>query len=113
MTVQGKLRIANALMVVGIVPLLLAIGWIFSVIAYANPHIGEMGGSDAFLMMAVLLVTYASALLVSGSSALWSALVAGRNPGTQAHAYKVIRSCVYLILIAPLLWYLGITFSLF
>ena len=112
MTLQSKLRIANALMVVGIVPLLLGIAWIFSVIAFAKEHKGQMGGSDAFLMMGVLFVTYALALLVSGPSALWSALLAKRNSGIPAPASRVVRSCVYLILIAPLLWYLGITFSL-
>ena len=113
MTPKGKLGVANALMVVGIVPLLLGIGWIFSVVAYAKPHKGLMGALDAFLMMGVLFVTYALALLVSGSSALWSAVVARRNPGMPARASAVIRRCVYIILVAPLLWYLGITFSLF
>jgi hypothetical protein len=113
MTPKTKLTVANALMVMGIVPLLLGISWIASVIAYANQHKGQMGGSDAFLMMGVLLLTYVLALLVSGPSALWSATVARRNPGIPARASAVIRSGVYLALIAPLLWYLGITFSLF
>ncbi|MCS0628854.1 hypothetical protein NX786_05865 [Telluria mixta] len=112
MTLQSQLRIANALMVVGIVPLLLGIAWIFSVIAYAKEHKGQMGGSDAFLMIGVLFVTYVLALLVSGSSALWSAHLERRNTGTQAPASKVVRRSVYVILIAPFLWYLWITFSL-
>lgn len=112
MTLQSKLRITNALMVVGIVPLLLGIVWVFSVIGYAKEHKGQMGGSDAFLMMGVLFVTYAFALLVSGSSALWSALLARRNPGLPAPASKVVRRCVYVILTAPFLWYMGITLSL-
>ena len=111
MTLQSKLRITNALMVVGIVPLLLGIVWVFSVIGYAKEHKGQMGGSDAFLMMGVLFVTYAFALLVSGSSALWSALLARRNPGLPAPASKVVRRCVYVILTAPFLWYMGITLS--
>ena len=113
MTPQSKLGVTNALMIIGIVPLLFGIGWIFSVIAYANEHKGQMGGSDAFLMIGVLLTTYALALLVSGSSALWSATVARRNPGMPARTSTVIRRCVYIALIAPLLWYLGIALSLF
>jgi hypothetical protein len=113
MTPKRKLAVANALMVVGIVPFGLGISWIVSIIAYANQHKGQMGASDAFLMMGVLFVTYATALLVSGPSALWSAVVARRNPGLPARASAVIRSCVYLVLVSPLLCYLGITFSLF
>jgi len=113
MTPQSKLGVANALMVIGIVPLLLGIGWIFSVIAYAKEHKGQMGGSDAFLMIGVLFVTYGLALLVSGSSALWSAIVARQNPGVSAPTSMAIRRCIYIVLIAPLLWYLGIALSLF
>jgi hypothetical protein len=113
MTPKTKLGVANALMIAGTVPLLLGIRWIISIIAYAKQHKGQMGASDAFLMMGVLFSTYALALLVGGSSALWSAVVARRNPGMPARASAIIRGCVYLILLAPFLWYLGITFALF
>jgi len=79
MTARSKLWIANVLMVLGIVPLVLGICWIFAVIAYAKQHKGLMGGSDAFLMLGMLLVSYAFALLVSGGSAVWSAFVARRD----------------------------------
>lgn len=96
-------------MVAGIVPLLLGLGWIGTVIAYARQHKGQMGGSDAFLMIGVLFVTYAFALLVSGGSALWSTIVARRHAGLRARASTIIRSGTCIVLLAPLLWYAWIT----
>lgn len=96
-------------MLVGIVPLLLGISWIFAVIAYAQQHKGQMGGSDAFLMIGVLFVTYAFALIVSGASALWSAALAKRNAGIRTRVSTIIRRFVCLVLLIPFLWYLGIT----
>ena len=98
-------------MIVGIVPLLLGISWIAAVIAYARQHKGQMGGSDAFLMIGVLFVTYAFALLVSGAAALWSGMVARRHAGMRARASTVIRSGVCIVLLAPLLWYAWISVS--
>jgi len=92
-------------MVVGIVPLLLGLGWIGAVIAFARQHKGQMGGSDAFLMIGVLFVTYAFALIVSGGSALWSTMVARRNAGLRVRASTIIRSGTCIVLLAPLLWY--------
>jgi hypothetical protein len=110
MTPQGKLRTANLLMLAGLVPLLLGIGWIVSIIAYARQHRGEMGGSDAFLMIGILFVTYAFALIVSGGSALWSVIIAKRHPGVQGRTGAVIKALVCVALALPVLWYLRMTF---
>jgi len=98
-------------MVVGIVPLLLGLGWIFAVIAYARQHKGQMGGSDAFLMIGVLFVTYAFALIVSGGSALWATVVARRKAGLHTRASTIIRGGTCIVLLAPLLWYAWIIVS--
>jgi hypothetical protein len=100
-------------MLVGILPLVLGVSWILAVIAYAQQHKGQMGGSDAFLMIGVLIVTYAFALLLGGGSSIWSAVVARRNAGIRATASKIFRISVWLILAAPLVWYVGLTLALF
>lgn len=110
MTPQGKLRMTNVLMLVGIVPLILGIGWILAVISYAQQHRGEMGGSDAFLIIAVLIATYAFALVVSGPSALWSVFIVRRNAGLRTKSATIIKAAVCVVLIAPLLWYIGIIY---
>jgi hypothetical protein len=112
MTLQRKLRIANILMLVGILPLVLGISWIVSGIVYAQQHKGQMGGSDAFLMIGVLIVTYAFALLLGGGSSIWSAVVARRNAGIRATASKIIRISVWFMLAAPLVWYFGLALTL-
>ncbi|WP_156923509.1 hypothetical protein [Massilia alkalitolerans] len=109
MSPQRKLCVANVLMIVGMVPLLLGLCWIAAVIAFARQHKGQMGGSDAFLMIGVLFLAYAFALVVSGGSALWSTIVARRNAGLRARASTIIRSTTCLVLLAPLLWYAWIT----
>ncbi len=96
-------------MAVGIVPLLLGLGWIAAVIAFARQHKGQIGGSEAFLMIGVLFLTYAFALVVSGVSALWSTLVARRNAGLRTRASMIIRGATCLVLLAPLLWYTWMT----
>lgn len=100
------------LMVVGILPLLLGVGWICAVIAFARQHKGQMGGSDAFLMIGVLFVTYAFALLVSGGSAVWATVVARRHAGLRTRASTIVRSGACVVLLAPLLWYAWITAGL-
>ena len=113
MTTQGKLLTANILMLVGIVPLILGISWILAVISYDQQHKGEMGGSDAFLMIAVLMVTYAFAAVVAGASALWSMSIVRRNSGLRSRSANVIKALVGLMLGAPLLWYVGMQFNFF
>lgn len=112
MAPQNKLRIANVLMLAGILPLILGVSWICAVMSYAQQHKGEMGGSDAFLMIGVLAVTYAFALLVGGAGALWSTLIARRHAGLRTKPATIIRTTVAVFLLAPLLWYFAITFRL-
>ena len=103
MTPQNKLRIANFLMALGVIPLLLGIIWLLIAIAYAQTHKGQMGGSDGFLMMAVLFVTYAIAVVVSGASALFSLVVAKRNTNATTRISTIIRTVTFTVLLAPFL----------
>lgn len=113
MTPRCKLQVANILMLVGISPLILGIGWILTVLSYAQRHRGEMGGSDAFLMIAVLIVTYAFAVVVGGASALWSAFIVKRTAGVRTKPGLMLRIVVGVILFAPLLGYLWLTFRVY
>jgi hypothetical protein len=99
-------------MIAGIMPLVLGIAWVVAVIAHAQSHKGQAGGSDAFLMIAVLIVTYAWALLVGGAGAVWSALVARRHPACASRAAKLIRMLVLAALLAPLALYFALNFAL-
>ncbi|MCS0810417.1 hypothetical protein NX774_21045 [Massilia agilis] len=95
-------------MIVGTMPLVLGLIWIVSVIFYAQTHKGQMGGSDAFLMIGVLFITYSFAFLVGGGSALWSALVARGNPDARTRASTLVRRFVCILLGAPLAGYFGL-----
>jgi hypothetical protein len=112
MSPTTKLRVANVLMLVGVIPLALGLAWIISVLSWARQHQGQAGGSDAFLMMGVLLVTYLFAFVVSGGSALWSVMLVKRNGGIRARTARVLRWFTGVVLLVPFLWYLGVTFSL-
>jgi hypothetical protein len=112
MSPKSQLRITNILMLAGTVPLGLGLAWIGTVIAYAQQHKGQMGGSDAFLMMGVLFVTYAFAVVVGGGSALWSAVLARRNPDLRARTASVLRWSTVIVLLLPVLCYLGMALSL-
>lgn len=113
MTTHAKLRTANVLMLIGILPLALGVAWVAAVIASAHRFKGQMGGSDAFLMIAVLLMSYLFALLVAGAGALWSISITKRDAGLRSTPAVILRAVVALALGAPLLWYVGIQFRLF
>lgn len=108
MTPQRKLCVANVFMIAGLIPLLLGVLWILSAIAYLKQHPGQGAGNDAFMMIAVLLVTYCFAFIVSGVGTIWSSLVQKRNAGIHARWPTIIRRAVFILLMAPLLCYLGL-----
>lgn len=100
MTPQSKLRIANVLMLAGILPLLFGIYWMISSGPYDMQRPTQVG--DMFLMIGKLMFAYLFALIISGSSGLWSAAIAKRHPGTQVNASKIIRIVVCIVLIVPM-----------
>jgi len=94
---EKKLQIANILMVVGIVPLIVGIGRMFAGTGYDLQRPAQVG---EFLMLLGGLVIFA--LVVSGIGAVWSALVAKRNPGIQGRASRALWIVVVLVLLLPL-----------
>lgn len=113
MTPHGKLVTANILILAGIAPLMPGISWILVVILYAQQHKGEMGGSDAFLMIAVLIVSYAFAAVVAGSSALWSWSLMRRSASLRTRSAAFMILVLGVMLVAPILCYAGIQFRIF
>lgn len=107
-----KLGIANGLMLAGFAPLALAVWWCFAVAAYAQTHEGQMGGSDAFMMILFLLAGYVIALAVSGGGLLWSTAVGRRHPDARTVWTRIVQALAGIALALPLLWYAGVALGL-
>ena len=105
---QRKLSVANVLMLLGLAPFLLGAAWVAAGVSYAQQHKGAAGASDAFLMIAVLGITYTFALLVAGPGALWSRRLVRRHAGLRTRAATVMKWLVAIALAAPLLAYAGL-----
>lgn len=99
MTPQNKLRIANVLMLAGTVPLLFGIYTLFSIFPIDVQHKSEV--ADLFMVFGKLVFAYVFALMISGSSGVWSIAVAKRNPATEVDASRNIRLFVGMILVVP------------
>jgi phosphoglycerol transferase MdoB-like AlkP superfamily enzyme len=98
---QHKLHIANALMVLGLVPLLIGSYWMFSTLATTDYHQqSQVGG--AFLVIGKVIFAYVLALIISGASAVWSAVVEKHNAGIRVRAAGMIRTLVLIMLVVPL-----------
>jgi hypothetical protein len=110
MAVSRKMRVAQCLMAIGIVPLLLAVIWSISIVAYARSHPGQAGGSDAFLMIALILAGYAATLVLGGGGALWSWFLTWRGIDKRTRATLVLRIIVVTSLVLPLLGYASLYF---
>jgi hypothetical protein len=52
-------------MFIGLVPMMFAIAIIIAVISFARTHPGQTGGSDAFLLIALLLLGYFTNLILA------------------------------------------------
>ncbi|WP_395401998.1 hypothetical protein ACHMW6_28465 [Pseudoduganella sp. UC29_106] len=105
MTPQRKLHIANALIILGILPFSLSVYWTFSILAWARANPGQAGGSDAFLMIFLLGASWIFATVVAGGGALWSRRVARCNPDARTRLALVLRALAGLTILLPLLAY--------
>lgn len=112
MTPQRKLSIANVLMLLGVAPLVLGITWMIAAVAFARQFGAAMGGSDAFLMMAVFLLTYAMALVVAGPGALWSRRLVRRHADLRSRTATLLKWLVVVALGLPVLGYAGLTLAM-
>src|SRR4051812_23617564 len=108
MAASRKLRTAHFLMFIGIAPLLLAAAFSAAGIAFAQSHPGQMGGSDAFLMIALILFGYLTTLLLGGGGAWWSWYLVSRRIDVASRATVILRAAVVVALVVPALWYLSL-----
>lgn len=98
---QYQLHIANALMVFGLVPLIIGSYWMFSTLATTDYHQqNQIGG--AFLVIGKVIFAYVFALIISGTSAVWSAIVEKHHTELPMRAAGMIRSIVLVMLVLPL-----------
>lgn len=110
MMASRKLRTAHFLMFIGLVPMMFAVMITVAGIAFARGHPGQVGGSDAFLMIALLLLGYFTNLVLGGIGALWSWFLTSRRIDQRTTATLVLRILVVVALIVPLFWYLTLAF---
>jgi hypothetical protein len=100
MNAQNKLRIANVLMLVGVVPLLASIYYLFAAgSSVEHQKQSEMG--DLLLVVGTMGFAYLFALIVGGTSAVWSSRVEKRNTGPGVRTSTAIRMLVATVLILP------------
>lgn len=98
---HNKLRVANVLMGLGLVPLLIGSYWMFSTLAGIDYQKQSQIGL-AFLAIGKVIFAYVFALIVSGSSAVWSAAVEKRHAGPGVHCSRTMRILVAIMLVVPL-----------
>lgn len=98
---QNKLRVANVLMGLGLVPLLVGSYWMFSTLAGIDYQKQSQIGL-AFLAIGEVVFAYVFALIVSGSGAVWSAAVEKHNAGPGIRSSRKMRILVAMALVVPL-----------
>jgi hypothetical protein len=98
---QNKLRVANVLMGAGLVPLLIGSYWMFSTLAGIDYQKQSQIGL-AFLAIGKVIFAYLFALIVSGSSAVWSAAIEKRDAGPGVRSSRTMRLLVAIALVVPL-----------
>lgn len=105
-----KLRTAHFLMFVGVVPLVFAAAVSVAGIASARLQPGQAGASDAFMMIALLLLGYATTVVLGGAGALWSWLLTARDSERKTTATRILQIMVIAGLVVPPLWYASLRF---
>ena len=105
MTPHNKLRCANALMLIGVAPLSLALCAIVGGLVYYSAVQGKLAGGEGIVTVIALVVTYPIALTVGVPAALWSSSVGQRHADIAAPAARKIRIYVGIVLAAPFLLY--------
>ena len=101
MTPKNKLITANALMLLGIIPLLISIYWMISSFATTD-YSKDSEVADVVMVVGKAFFAYVFAFFVSGAGALWSLQVEKRTAGISVGASKSIRILVCVVLVVPL-----------
>jgi hypothetical protein len=105
------MRIAVAMMCLGVCPFLLGLAWAVSSLSYARHHPGAADGPGTALLGTVLLGAYVFALLVSGGGALLS-YWAGKRWAEPVAGLGTARTVVAVALALPLFLYGVLRFPL-
>lgn len=105
MSASRKLRTTHFLMFIGVAPMALAAAYAMAVISAAQSQPGQGAANDAFLLIALLLFGYATALVLGGTGAIWSWVLTKRRIDERTTATVVLRTLVAATLVVPLLWY--------
>jgi hypothetical protein len=108
MPATRKLRTAHFLMFIGLAPLLLAAAFSVAGIAFAQSHPGQVGGSDAFLMIALILFGYLTTLVLGGGGAMWSWYLVRQRIDVASMATVILRTAVAVALVVPAVWYVSL-----
>jgi hypothetical protein len=98
---QNKLRVANVLMGLGLVPLLIGSYLMFSTLAGIDQQKQSQIGL-AFLAIGKVVFAYIFAFFVSGAGAAWSAAVEKRNAVPGVRFSRMMRMLVAIALVVPL-----------
>lgn len=110
MSASRKLRTAHFLMFIGVAPMAFAAVFTAAAFCYAHAHSGQLGASDAFLLIAMLLFGYATTLILGGTGAVWSWFLTTQGIDELWTATVVLRTIVMAALLLPLLWYVILLF---
>jgi hypothetical protein len=110
MSASRKLRTAHFLMFIGVAPMALATVFTAAVFCFASTHPGQGGANDAFLLIAMLLFGYATALILGGTGALWSWFLTTQGIDKLETSTVFLRMIVVTALLLPLLWYVILLF---
>lgn len=101
MNPQNKLRIANSLMFLGLVPLVVGSYAMVSTLAGTDYQQHSQVGL-AFMAIGKAVMAWVFALIVSGTGALWSAQVEKCTTGTELRPARMMRTLVLVMLLVPL-----------
>jgi hypothetical protein len=96
-----KLRIANSLMFLGLLPLVAGCYAMVSTLASTDYQQQSQIGL-AFIAIGKAVMAWVFALVVSGAGVLWSAQVEKRHAGAQARPARMLRTLVFVMLLLPL-----------
>jgi len=96
-----KLRIANSLMFLGLLPLIAGCYAMVSTLASTDYQQQSQIGL-AFIAIGKAVMAWVFALVVSGTGAVWSAQVEKQHAGAQARSARMLRTLVFVMLLVPL-----------
>jgi hypothetical protein len=97
MTPYKKLKLANALMLFGVIVIIFGFCRFFAIVAPSSFRMGILG--EGFLILGLFVVP----ALASGLSGFaWSLIVEKRNPSARVPGTYALRIIVFVLLLVPM-----------